>query len=64
MKLPTVTQVKAKLAGARKAIVGVAGVAGQLLALGVLHGTAQHVAQVVVAVATAAGVYGVGNRRP
>lgn len=54
-KLPTLGEV-------RKTAVAVAGLVGQLLALGLLHGTAEHVAQVVLAVATAAGVYGVTNK--
>jgi len=45
------------LTDARKAVaaaaVGVAGLAGQVVALGVLHGTALHYAQVILAGATA-----------
>lgn len=48
----------------RKAIVAVVGGAAELVALGVLHGTALAVAQAVVAVATAAGVYTVPNVAP
>ena len=47
---------------ARKALVAVAGVVVQAVALGVLHGTALHYAQLFVALATAAGVYGVPNK--
>lgn len=52
---------RAKLAPARKALVAVAGVAAQLVALGVLSGSALHYAQVVLAVLTAAGVYAAPN---
>ena len=54
MKLP-------KLAEVRKVAVAVVGVVAQVVALGLLHGTALHWAQVVVAAATAVGVYGVPN---
>lgn len=50
MKLP-------KPAEIRKAAIAVLGVIAQAVALGVLHGTALHYAQVVLAAATAAGVY-------
>lgn len=45
----------------RKAQVALAGVVGQVVAAGVLHGTAQAWAQIVLAVVTAAGVYAVPN---
>jgi hypothetical protein len=45
----------------RKAIIGVTGALGQLVALGALHGTAQTVAQVTLAFLTALGVYQVPN---
>lgn len=47
---------KAKLARYRKAVAPAVGAVGQLVALGVLHGTALHVAQAVLALATFAGV--------
>ena len=50
-----------KLATIRKAVVAAVAVAAELVALGVLHGTAQTVAQVVIAAAGAAGVYVVPN---
>lgn len=48
----------------RKAIVGLAAGASQLVALGVLHGTAQHVVQVVAAVAGVVLTFAVPNARP
>jgi hypothetical protein len=57
MKLPTLTQ-------ARKAAVAVVAVAGEALALGLLHGTAQSIAQLVIAAAGAVGVYVVPNAKP
>ena len=50
-----------KPATIRKAIVAAVAVAAELIALGVLHGTAQTIAQVVIAAAGAAGVYAVPN---
>lgn len=50
------------LAELRKAAVAVVGVVTQLIALGVLHGTALHVAQAVLSAATAAGVWVVPNK--
>ena len=55
MKLPP-------LAAMRKAAVAVVAVAAEALALGLLHGTAQNIAQLVIAAATAVGVYVVPNR--
>lgn len=52
---------KTKLAEYRKAVVAGVGAVAELLALGVLHGTVQSVAQGVIAVATATGVYTVPN---
>jgi hypothetical protein len=45
-----------------KALVAVIGVLAQLVALGVLHGDALHYANVVIAVATALGVYHMPNK--
>jgi hypothetical protein len=53
--------VKTKLAEARKTLVAVLGVVAQAVSLGVLHGAALHGAQVVLAVATAAGVWAAPN---
>lgn len=55
MKLPT-------LAEARKAATAVVGAIAEAVALGVLHGTALHVAQLVIAGAVALGVFVVPNR--
>lgn len=55
MKLPN-------LATVRKAGVALVAVAGEALALGLLHGTAQNVAQLVIAAAAAIGVYAVPNK--
>lgn len=59
MKLKTVTD---GIARARKTAATVAGFVAQGIALGVLHGTLLTVAQGVLAVLTAAGVYAVSNR--
>ena len=48
----------------RKALVALAGVLGQALTLGMLHGTAANVAQLALAALTALGVYGVSNTEP
>jgi hypothetical protein len=50
-----------KPAEMRKAIVAVVGVVAQAIALGILSGDALHWAQVIVALATAVGVYGIRN---
>lgn len=50
-----------KLAQVRKALVAVIAVAGEALALGLLHGTAQNIAQLVIAGAGAIGVYALPN---
>lgn len=52
---------KLNLTEIRKAVVAAAGVVAQVVALGVLHGTVLHVAQLILSLATAAGVYGVRN---
>jgi hypothetical protein len=52
------------VAEARKFLVAVAGVAGQLVAVGLIHGQALHWTQVVLAAVTALGVYGVSNATP
>lgn len=54
----------AALAEARKALVAVVGALGQALALGLLHGSAEHYASVAIAVATALGVHVVPNAAP
>lgn len=54
----------AKLARARKAIVGAVGFVAELVSLGVLHGRALEIAVAVVSAATAAGVYTVPNANP
>lgn len=59
MKLKTVTDGIAK---ARKTAATVVGFVAEGIALGVLHGTALSVAQGVLAVATALGVYAVSNK--
>jgi len=51
-----------KPATMRKALVAVTAAAGWALAQGLLHGTAQTVAQLVVVVAGALGVYVVPNK--
>ena len=61
MTRPPLSRLRAVAAQARKALVATAGLVGQLLALGLLHGTAEQAAQVVLAAATALGVYGVRN---
>jgi hypothetical protein len=53
-----------KLAEARKAVVAVLAAAAEILSAGLLHGTAAHVVQVVLAVAAAVGVYAVPNKAP
>lgn len=45
-----------------KTVVAVLGLIGQLVSLGLLHGTALHWAQIILAAATAAGVYVVPNK--
>jgi len=50
-----------KAAVMRKALVAVAAAAGWAVAQGLLHGTAQTVAQLVVVAAGALGVYAVPN---
>ena len=55
MKLP-------KPQAMRKALVAVAAVAAEAISLGVLHGTAQNIAQLVIAAAGAIGVYAVPNQ--
>ena len=55
MKLPKPAQIG-------KAIAALVGVAAQLVALGVLHGTALYVVSGFIAVATVSGVYRVPNR--
>lgn len=55
MKLP-------KLAQVRKAAVAVLGLVAQAVALGVLSGTPLHYAQVILAAATALGVYIAPNK--
>jgi len=57
MKLPKVTEV-------RKALVAAVGLVAQVVAAGVLTGTALHAAQAVLAVAALAGVYTVPNDQP
>lgn len=59
MKLKTITD---GIARARKTVAAVAGFIAEGIALGVLHGTLLHVAQGVLAVLTAAGVYAVANK--
>jgi hypothetical protein len=54
--------VKARFAEARKTVVAVLGVVAQAVSLGVLHGAALHDAQIVLAVATAAGVWAAPNK--
>lgn len=55
-------KVLAFVASARKALVAVVGVVAQLVAVGVLSGSALHWAQVVLAALAAAGVYAVPNK--
>lgn len=57
MKLPP-------LAEMRKALVAVIGGLAEMVSLGLLHGTAENVALVIIAAATAGGVFGVGNADP
>lgn len=56
--------VLARLAEFRKGLVSVAGLLGQLIALGVLHGTALHWAQIILAALTAIGVVAASNAPP
>jgi len=49
------------LAEARKGLAAVAGVAAEAVALGVLHGATLNIAQLIIAAATAVGVYAVPN---
>ena len=58
-----VAWVKAHVAPARKALVAVAALAAQVIALGVLHGTALHYVQVGLAALAAVGVYAVPNAK-
>lgn len=51
-----------KLATVRKAAVAVLAVAGEALTLGLIHGTAQNITQLVIAAAAAVGVYAVPNK--
>lgn len=55
---------KFNLANLRKTLVAVAGLIGQVAALGLLHGSAQHIAQIVLAGLAAVGVYAVPNGKP
>lgn len=55
---------KSRLAEYRKGITAVVGGVAELVALGVLHGTALAVAQAVIAAATAAGVVRLPNKAP
>lgn len=55
------SKVLAALGTVRKALVAVAGVAAQLIAVGVLHGTVLHWVQVALGALAAAGVYAVPN---
>lgn len=50
-----------KFADVRKCAVAVAGAVGQLVAIGLVHGTALEWCQVLLAAATAAGVYTIPN---
>jgi hypothetical protein len=50
------------LTTARKALIALVGVVAQAVSLGVLHGTVLAYAQVVLALATAVGVYVVPNK--
>ena len=52
---------KPAIAAARKAVVALAAVAGEAVTLGLLHGTAQNVALLVIAGAGALGVYAIPN---
>lgn len=53
---------KLTAANIRKAIVAGVGVVATVANLGLVHGTAETVLQVIIAAATAAGVYAVPNR--
>jgi hypothetical protein len=53
-----------KLSEVRKALVALVAVVAQVVAWGVLSGTALTWAQLVIAVAAAAGVYTVPNAKP
>jgi len=53
-----------KLAEVRKSVAGAVGLVAQVVAAGVLSGTALHVAQAVLAIAAVAGVYVVPNDNP
>ncbi len=53
-----------KFAEVRKTVAVVVGLVAEAVASGVLSGTVLHVAQAVLAVATAAGVYLAPNRKP
>ena len=55
MKLPSLAQI-------RKAAVAAVGLLAEALNAGLVHGTAARWAAVVIAAATAAGVYGVPNK--
>lgn len=52
-----------KLATVRKAAVAAAAVAAELITLGLVHGTAENITQVVIAAAAAVGVYAVPNAK-
>lgn len=58
------TYLHAHLAAYRKGVIALTGALGQAVSLGMLHGTAQNVAQLVLAALTALGVYGVANAQP
>ena len=55
MKVVNALRLKAR--GARKFVVAASGAVAQVIALGVLHGTALHDAQIALSVLTALGVY-------
>lgn len=55
---------RAKLAEARKAVVAVVGALAEIVSLGLLHGRALDIANVVITLATATGVYVVPNYTP
>ena len=57
MRLPTIAEI-------RKGLAALAGIVALLVAQGVLTGTAERWAEVVLSVLTVVGVYGVPNARP
>jgi hypothetical protein len=61
VKLPTLAQIRQEVAKVRKAAIAGVAVVGQVVALGVLHGTALHYAEGILAAAAAVGVYVVPN---